>query len=123
MSRQRSKIIIPTPEEDAAIKTGIAEDPDAFEADDEWFATAKPSSEVVPHILERYRRTRGRQKAPTKEQVHIRLDADVVEHFRRGGRGWQTRLNETLREAVFGQGSDAVVKMVDYSYKPIVSHS
>ena len=108
MSRQEGEIIIPTPEEDAAINAGIADDPDTFEADDEWFATAKPSSEAVPHILERYRRTRGKQKAPTKERVHIRLDADVVEHFRRGGRGWQTRLNEALREAVFGPGSDAL---------------
>ena len=108
MSRQQREIIVPTPEEDAAINAGIAEDPDAFEADDKWFATAKPSSEAVPHILERYRRTRGKQRAPTKEQVHIRLDADVVEHFRRGGRGWQTRLNEALREAVFGPGSNAL---------------
>ena len=59
MSRQRREIIIPTPEEDAAINAGIADDHDAFEADDEWFATAKPSGEAVPHILERYRRTRG----------------------------------------------------------------
>ena len=60
MSRQHRKIIVPTPEEDAAVKAGIAEDPDAFEADDEWFATAKPSGEAVPHILERYRRTRSK---------------------------------------------------------------
>ena len=108
MSNQQREIIVLTPEEDAAINAGIAEDPDAFEAEDKWFATAKPSSQAVPHILERYRRTRGRQKSPTKEQIHIRLDADIVDHFRRGSRGWQTRLNETLREAVFGQGSDAL---------------
>ena len=108
MSRQQREIIIPTPEEDAAINAGIAEDPDAFEADDEWFATAMPSGEAMPHILERYRRTRGKQKSPTKEQVHIRLDVDIVEHFRSGGRGWQSRLNETLREAVFGHGGDAL---------------
>ena len=108
MSRQQREIIVPTPEEDAAINAGIAEDPDAFEADDEWLATARPSGEAVPHILERYRRTRGKQKSPTKEEVHIRLDADVVEHFRISGRGWQTRLNETLRQAVFGQVGDAL---------------
>ncbi len=108
MSRQEREIIFPTPEEDAAINAGIADDPDAFEADDEWFATAKPSREAVPHILERYRRTRGKQTAPTKEHIHIRLDADVVDHFRRGGRGWQTRLNETLRQAVFGQSSETL---------------
>ena len=40
------------------------------------------------------------QKGPTKVPVYIRLDADIVEHFRDGGKGWQTRLNDTLREAV-----------------------
>ena len=63
MSKQQREIIVPMPEEDASINAGIAEDPDAFEADDEWFAAAQPSSEAVPHILERYRRTRGKQKA------------------------------------------------------------
>ena len=65
MSKRQHEIIIPTPEEDAAINAGIAEDPDAFEADDEWFGTAKPSSEAIPHILERYRLTRGNQKMHT----------------------------------------------------------
>ncbi len=101
MSRRLSEIIIPTPEEDAVINAGIAADPDASETDDQWFATALTSEDAVPHILARYRRTRGRQKAPTKEQIHIRLDADIVEHFRGGGPGWQTRLNDTLRQAVF----------------------
>ena len=49
-----------------------------------------------------------RRYESAKERVHIRLDADVVEHFRSGGRGWQTRLNETLRQAVFGQGGNAL---------------
>lgn len=101
MSRQLPEIIIPTPEEDAAINAGIAADPDTSEASDHWFATAMTSEEAVPHILARYRRTRGRQKAPTKQQIHIRLDADIVEHFRSAGPGWQTRLNDTLRRAVF----------------------
>jgi len=41
---------------------------------------------------------RGRPKSD-KPKVHVtlRLDADVVEHFRRDGRGWQGRINETLR--------------------------
>jgi uncharacterized protein (DUF4415 family) len=32
-----------------------------------------------------------------KESVTLRLDPDVVEHFRKGGPGWQTRINDTLR--------------------------
>ena len=104
MSNARTKIVIPSPEEDAIINAGIADDPDTFELDDEWFANAKSSAEAVPHILERHRRIRGKQKSPVKKDIHIRLDSDIVEHFRNGGAGWQTRLNEALRQAVFGVG-------------------
>jgi uncharacterized protein (DUF4415 family) len=31
--------------------------------------------------------------------VTLRLDAKVLEHFREGGPGWQTRINEALRKA------------------------
>ncbi len=34
-----------------------------------------------------------------KEQVTLRIDHDVLEHFREGGPGWQDRINEALRKA------------------------
>ncbi len=34
----------------------------------------------------------------TKEQVAIRLDRDVLTAFRGTGPGWQTRMNEALRD-------------------------
>jgi uncharacterized protein (DUF4415 family) len=34
-----------------------------------------------------------------KEQVTLRLDQDVLEHFQAGGPGWQDRINEALRKA------------------------
>ncbi len=34
-----------------------------------------------------------------KEQVSLRIDQDVLEHFREGGPGWQERINEALRKA------------------------
>ena len=37
---------------------------------------------------------------PVKEQVTVRLDADVLAWLRAGGRGYQTRLNEVLRAAM-----------------------
>ena len=41
---------------------------------------------------------RGRPRsAQTKVSTTIRLDADVLAHFRSGGPGWQTRVNEALR--------------------------
>ncbi len=39
------------------------------------------------------------KKAVTKEAVNIRLDPDVLAHFRATGPGWQTRVNEALRRA------------------------
>lgn len=40
----------------------------------------------------------GRPKGSgSKELVTLRLDRAVLDHFRAGGPGWQTRLNDTLR--------------------------
>ena len=94
---------MPTPEEDARITAAALSDPDNPPLTEADFANARPAIEVVPHIVERYRRTRGRQKAPLKADVHIKLDQDIVDHFKAGGRGWQTRLNAKLREAIFGE--------------------
>lgn len=44
-------------------------------------------------------RRRGRPKAQTtKTAVLLRLDPDVVDHFKAGGEGWQTRMNAELRK-------------------------
>ena len=43
---------------------------------------------------------RGRPPiANPKESTSLRLDPDVLAHFRRTGRGWQSRINATLRKA------------------------
>ena len=69
------EIIIPTAEEDAIIDAGIAEDPDAFEVDDEWIANPKPSYEAVPHILERYRSARREPKEHAAEPLREAVTA------------------------------------------------
>jgi len=70
----------------------------------EWtaadFARARPAAEVIPEVVAAYRRYRGPQKRPTKKLVSLRLDPDVIERFRASGRGWQARINATLRKAV-----------------------
>ena len=102
MPKLKPGTIVPTPEEEVAIRAGIASDPDAAELDDAWFAKARPVSEAHPGIVQRARRYRGRQTEPTKDHISIRLDADLAAHFRASGPGWQTRLNAVLRRAVFG---------------------
>ena len=41
---------------------------------------------------------RGPQLAPTKVSTTIRLDADVLAFFRARGRGYQTHINDALRQ-------------------------
>jgi len=38
--------------------------------------------------------------AVVKERITIRLDAEVLTPLRATGKGWQTRVNDTLREGV-----------------------
>lgn len=57
---------------------------------------------VAATVGEIRRRTRGPNKNPTKEQVAIRVDRDVLEAFRADGPGWQTRMNAALKEWLVG---------------------
>lgn len=42
---------------------------------------------------------RGRPKAEvTKTPIKLRLDPDIIEAFKASGRGWQTRMNDALRD-------------------------
>jgi uncharacterized protein (DUF4415 family) len=67
---------------------------------DAELARLRPAREVIPDVLKLVRRFRGRQKAPTKRLVSLRLDPDLIDHFRSRGPGWQARINSTLRKAV-----------------------
>jgi hypothetical protein len=61
-------------------------------------------------VLVNDRRGRPRMAHP-KEAIKLRLDADLLAHFRASGPGWQTRLNATLRRAArLGTGTKRAVK-------------
>ena len=53
--------------------------------------------EMLSGVAE-YRRSRGRPIGSAKEPVSIRFDTDVLAGLRATGRGWQTRVNDTMRE-------------------------
>lgn len=68
-----------TDEEDAAITADAKADPDNPPADSLMRRRGRPA-------LER-----------AKEAVKLRIDPEVLDHFRSSGPGWQTRINEALR--------------------------
>jgi len=73
------------------------EDIDLPELSAEDFARAKPVAEAMPGLIEAAKRARGRPRlqAP-KQQVSIRLSADVLAAYKAMGPGWQTEVNEVL---------------------------
>ena len=67
-------------------------DPDeAPELTDEWFVKAdlKQGDKIV---------RRGRPVGRTKASQTVRFDLDVLAAFKSTGKGWQTRMNDALRE-------------------------
>jgi len=83
----------PLTDEEGEVRELTAEDLRHFKPLDHFPELAK---------LVRNRGQRGPQKAPTKQQVTLRLDRDVIERFRATGEGWQARINQALRKARIG---------------------
>ena len=55
----------------------------------------------IPEVLDWSGAKRGLLYRPAKQQITLRLDADVLAWFRAavpGGRGYQTEINRVLRE-------------------------
>ena len=74
-------------------------DDDNPEWTEEDFARAKRIHDL-PELA--FLLKRGRPRMPDearKRRVSIMLDPDVIDHFKAGGKGWQTRLNAVLRKA------------------------
>jgi uncharacterized protein (DUF4415 family) len=56
----------------------------------------------IPELTERFWQNAVRNPfyRPVKQQLTLRLDADVIAWLRRQGRGYQTRANALLRDAM-----------------------
>lgn len=46
------------------------------------------------------RKARGRQRAPKKVAISIRLEPQIVAHFKKDGAGWQKRIEAALLKVV-----------------------
>ncbi|MDR2209108.1 MAG: BrnA antitoxin family protein [Azoarcus sp.] len=85
-TRTGRRIRLNTPDEEAKILAGAMSDPDSRPLTDEEWERVLPTVRV------------GLRGRPLKSPVTLRLDADIAATFRSSGRGWQTRINEILRE-------------------------
>jgi uncharacterized protein (DUF4415 family) len=70
---------------EAELEASIAADPDDIHEELDWTKAIKG----LP---------------PPKKHINIRLDADVLDWFRKTGKGYQTRINNVLRAYVESVG-------------------
>jgi len=86
-TRAGREIILPTSEEDASITAAALSDPDAQPLSDAELARLRPA--------------RGRPVVAIKRpMLSMRVDPDVLAHLRASGKGWQTKVNALLRQAL-----------------------
>lgn len=74
----------------------VSDNPEWTEED---FAKAVPFAEAFPELAKTMKR-RGGQKTPTKVSTTIRLSPEIIEHFRADGPGWQSRIDDALKDWV-----------------------
>lgn len=78
---------LPSDDEDAVITAAALSDPDNQPLTDAQLNTLKPYV------------SRGRPSGSgTKTQVTLRIDSDILASFKAAGAGWQTRINEALKD-------------------------
>jgi len=53
--------------------------------------------EITPEMFARGVIRRGLKPVPRKEQLTLRVDGDVLQWYKKQGRGYQTRINQLLR--------------------------
>ena len=87
---EEEKLIIRSAAENAKAEN-TADDPDCPKQSKEELAKFRPWYEVHP----------GWYK-PTKTEIHIRVDTDVLEWYKSQGKGYQTKMNAVLRAYAFG---------------------
>ena len=94
VAKNGRKIPLNSPEEDAIITQQAIEDGTNWT--DEELATFRPASEF-PEL----KKFMGRPKSDNhKSRVNIRRDKEITDFFKATGKGWQTRMNNVLKEYV-----------------------
>lgn len=111
MSTKR-KFHVPTAAEDAALTTAAESDGDNLPLTDEQLKNMRPARDVLPAMVgeraaDALLKRRGRPATPAEQhkvRTTIRLDPDLIDAFKGTGDGWQSRMNDALREWATSHG-------------------
>lgn len=94
MPKLKKNTVLPSPAEDAEIIRQAAEDGTLLS--DQQLSEMKPLGHF-PKLASLVKRGRPVLDNP-KRSVNIRLSPDVLESFKATGRGWQTRIDNALKD-------------------------
>ena len=68
------------------------------ELTDEELAQMRPFAEVFPELAASIRKEREGEPDSTKRLVSLRLSGEVIDKYKAGGAGWQSRIDADLRK-------------------------
>jgi uncharacterized protein (DUF4415 family) len=85
-SKSGRSFVLPSDEEEKQINAGIKSDPDTYELTDKEFTTLRPVGRLKAEI--------------TKDRITIRLSPEVTKHFRAIGKGWQSKIDQVLKDYI-----------------------
>ncbi|MBF0167918.1 MAG: BrnA antitoxin family protein [Alphaproteobacteria bacterium] len=86
--------------EDRRITEAAKSDPDNPPLDEAMLSRMRPVAKAAPELASMARGPGRPRLQNPKLAIKLRLSPDVVAYFRATGKGWQTRIDETLRKAV-----------------------
>ena len=100
-TRSGRTLNLPDSVEEAQIQAGIAADSGNPEWTEDTFTRSRPareffSAEVYAELCAI--RQRGPKNKPLKVPTTIRFDADVLAALKASGKGWQTRVNDAVKD-------------------------
>lgn len=112
MTEKNSRLIYPTPEEDAEINRRTAVDPDSREWSEEDWSNAKSTEELFPEAAKAARKRQADLDAGRVEFVTILLDQKTIKWFKAqtgedgdtGGTKWMALAEKTLQEHARREG-------------------
>ena len=64
----------------------------------EEFAQMRPFAEVFPDLAASIRKAHAPVGEPAKRLVSLRLSGEVIDKYKAGGDGWQSRIDADLRK-------------------------